>query len=311
MVRLNVFYGLLLLSLWFVIAIIQPLHAESCSIGNYRIENVEKKIGIALVIGNSKYQSRILKYPVKDAVAIAHVLKDIGFSVASFQELKTKGEFNSITRSFKDCLKISNNLVAFFYYSGHGTYLVDEKANFLIPIYDVDIQDRADVESDSFSVKKLFSRLKEADNKINIVILDACRKHPHLNFSKGLGDMQRFYDLILAYPTKYGKTIAPIAHPKNSLYVKHFIKELKSAYKNGIEVKDFLDKISNQVQEKSGKRQYPIVRPLRKTFFCWGKPCPGEGLDNNLDARVEDEGDIVIENRSGKSKPRRGFRGGH
>lgn len=303
-------------------AIIQPLYAKSCSIGNnhilYKFENVEKKIGIALLIGNSRYHSGTLKYPVKDAISIASILNRIGFAVARFENFKNKSEFNGVTRQFNKCLKISKYFVALFYFSGHGAYIKEQSANFLIPIDDSDIQDRADVEIDSFSVKKLFLRLKEADNKLNIVILDACRKHPYLIFSKGLGKMPRFYHVIVAYPTKYGKTIEPTSsssrREKNSLYVKHFLKELELAYKNGIEVKDFLDKVHKRVMKESKKRQYPIVRPLRKVFFCWKKTCPKNSLDeldDELSREVDDGENDEQEAKKVTRRSYKGLRGGH
>ena len=54
---------------------------------------------IALVIGNSKYQSSPLKNPANDANAIADILRACGFTDSIFDHQKHKGDVGTMSRS--------------------------------------------------------------------------------------------------------------------------------------------------------------------------------------------------------------------
>lgn len=264
---------------------IQHVYAISCRIGSdetkwVNVKNVEKARGIALIIGNIKYKSGKLQYPVKDAISIKNHLKSLEFLIVSFENLRTGEDFNDITRAFKNCLIKIEGLVVFFYFSGYGAYV--KNINYLIPANDSKIKDRADIKTDAFPVSKLFDRLEEVNSKLNIIILDACRKHPQFDFSEGLGEMAYPKNSIVAYPTEYGETIAPVSHnfrkkEENSLYVKHFVKELKRANEEVVDVRDTIGNIWSPVYSESMHKQSPdkFHSSLNINIkFCWSKKCP-------------------------------------
>jgi len=215
--------------LWLFTVSIQSIHAQSCTIGGITRQNVEKTLGIALLIGNSEYKSGMLKHPVKDVADIANVLNTIGFSVFPFRDLETKDHFDDVTFELKNCLEKSKNFVALFYFSGYGTYIENDRNNFLLPIFDMRIRDRSSIRRKGFNVGMLLDRLKFSNNKLNIVILDACRQYPK-NHLKSLGgmsfDKKKLYEkFIVIYPAeveygKHGKTVIPPKRgERNSLLI--------------------------------------------------------------------------------------------
>ena len=130
----------------------------------------------ALVIGNANYTSiRKLVNPVNDATAIAAKLRSLGYQV----ELQTNIGNAAMGRSvntFIQRLSGSRDNEGFFWFAGHGVQLDGE--NFLLPV-DVDGTDDVSVKYSSFPVNRLIESFdKTARNKVNVVVLDACRNNP-------------------------------------------------------------------------------------------------------------------------------------
>jgi hypothetical protein len=283
--------------LWLFTVSIQSIHAQSCTIGGITRQNVEKTLGIALLIGNSRYQSGTLNYPVKDANDIANVLSAIGFSVFPFRDLETKENFDDVTFDLKNCLEKSRDFVALFYFSGYGIYIENDRDNFLLPIFDMRIRDRASIRrrgfNGGFNVGILLDRLRESNNKLNIVILDACRQYPKNNL-KSLGDMlvdtkELYAKFIIVYPAEHGKTVIPPKRgERNSLYVKYLIEELKFASSDtnpkAQEARVTFDEVKNRVQRESEDEQTPINESTSRNLqnrFCWKKPCSSAFTTNS------------------------------
>jgi len=72
---------------------------------------------IALLIGNSNYKSAPLANPVNDALAMAGVLKDLGFETIIRENVRTR-ELGSVYREFRS--RIKPGAVALVFYAGHG-----------------------------------------------------------------------------------------------------------------------------------------------------------------------------------------------
>jgi uncharacterized caspase-like protein len=65
--------------------------------------------------------------------------------------------------------------VGLFFFAGHGIQLKEQ--NYLLPI-DLGFDSEADIAFKSVSAEYVLSRMAEAGNRVNIVILDACRNNP-------------------------------------------------------------------------------------------------------------------------------------
>jgi len=131
---------------------------------------LNKNKRIALIIGNSQYDSSPLRNPVNDALLIGKSLENLGFQVSvkenlSFQEMK------QAIQSFSE--QLAGGAVGLFYFAGHGIQI--NGRNFLIPV-DFNAE-QTDVSKQAVEVDYV---IKEITGKggLNILILDACRNAP-------------------------------------------------------------------------------------------------------------------------------------
>jgi uncharacterized caspase-like protein len=144
---------------------------------------------LALVIGNSAYAGdSFLTNPVNDAKALAKVLRqpELNFEVIYKTNLNRK-DMKAAIREFSRRLSEEQG-VGLFYFSGHG--LQYQGINYLIPIGAQQALEAAyDLPEETVKMDYVLSAMKTVENKINILILDACRNPPRFVKSWYKGDM--------------------------------------------------------------------------------------------------------------------------
>jgi uncharacterized caspase-like protein len=149
-------YLLLFLSLTTLI----PAHADS---------------RLALVIGNGDYQKvASLDNPVNDANDMAQVLENLGFEVILKHNLSNRA-MTQVVQAFGTRLSRQGG-VGLFYFSGHGLQV--KGRNFLVPV-DAKIKSEADIPWESLDANRVLAQMEQANNGVNIIILDACRNNPY------------------------------------------------------------------------------------------------------------------------------------
>ncbi|HEX4891957.1 MAG TPA: caspase family protein [Hyphomicrobiaceae bacterium] len=134
----------------------------------------------ALVVGNSKYASNPLANPGNDAEAIAKALTSVGFSVTKLVDADA-ATFRRAIVTFGRTLRTTEG-VGLFYYAGHGVQIDGE--NYLIPVA-ADIQQARDAIAEGISLGEVLRTMDSAANRINIVVLDACRNNPYSSGTRG------------------------------------------------------------------------------------------------------------------------------
>jgi hypothetical protein len=178
---------------------------------------------LALVIGNSAYQMAPLKNPLNDAEDMAVNLKNLGFEVI----LKK----NADQRTMEDTIRyfgkqLRNGGVGLFYFAGHGMQV--NGRNYLIPI-DAKIESENDVKYEAVDAGRVLGQMEDAENKINIVILDACRNNPFSrNFrtsERGLARMDAPKGSLIAYATAPGE-VAADGSERNGIFTKYLMKHM-------------------------------------------------------------------------------------
>ena len=183
---------------------------------------------LALLIGISNYEfANKLKNPLNDVDSMKNVLSKLGFEVVTVKD--------ATFRKFK--LELSNfgtNLndydVGLFYFAGHGIQV--KGMNYLIP-KDANPLNENQVEFDCINANQILSHMSDAGNKINFIILDACRNNPferswHRSPSvQGLSYMSAPYGTLIAYSTAPDKT-ASDGEGDNGLYTSILIDEIIS-----------------------------------------------------------------------------------
>ncbi len=186
-----------------------------------------KEVRVALIVGNSAYRDAPLGNPANDASDLANALEKKGFTVLVRENVGERGLKEAVDTFAK---YLQKGGVGLFFFAGHGVQLKDQ--NFLVPV-DIGFDNEADISYKSVSAEYVLARMAEAGNRVNVVILDACRNNPFQQkgrASKGLGVMnvgRAEKGTFIAYATSPGST-ALDGVGRNGLYTKHLLQALDS-----------------------------------------------------------------------------------
>lgn len=241
------FRSLLLLALCLV-----PLLLQAQDRGFDRTEkpsNPEQRV--ALIIGNESYKEAPLINPVNDARGIAAALEAFGFTVIK----RENADFTEMKRAIREFGRsLQSGSVGLFYYSGHGMQVKGE--NYLIPI-GAQIGHEEEIEYEAVNAGFVLAQMEAARNRMNIVILDACRNNP---FSRGfrsaaggLATMNAPTGSMIAYATAPGST-ASDGIGKNGLYTEQLLAQMKIA---GQKIEDVFKRVRANVMSRSNSQQVP------------------------------------------------------
>ncbi|MDM8558915.1 caspase family protein [Candidatus Parabeggiatoa sp. HSG14] len=225
---------------------------------------------LALVIGNGDYlHESSLDNPVNDATDIAAVLKNLGFQVILKRNTKRRAMIRAV-QYFGE--QLPRHDVGLFYYSGHGLQARGE--NFLVPV-DAEIKSKADIEFESVPANRILRQMEEANNGVNIVILDACRDNPFTTnqkgVRKGLAEMNSPTGSLIAFATAPNTSAwGGESGERNSIYTKHFLKALQN--QAHLSITDLFTQVrKNVIQEtKNETKQVPWESVSLTDRFCFG-----------------------------------------
>ncbi|HEC42121.1 MAG TPA: caspase family protein [Bacteroides sp.] len=222
---------------------------------------------VALVIGNSNYDTGPLLNPGNDARAMAQALRETNFEVLEYVDLATKADMKRAIREFGK--KIQNGGVGLFYYAGHGIQVNGK--NFLIPTK-AKIYAEEEVEYESVDVGFALSQMEIARNRMNIIILDACRNNPFArswrSAATGLAFINAPTGTMIAYSTSPG-SVASDGTGSNGLYTEELLKQMQ---KEGMKIEDVFKSVRAEVLDKSNKQQTPWESSSLVGDFYFIKP---------------------------------------
>lgn len=216
---------------------------------------------IALVIGNQAYEGGWeLSNSANDARDMAVALREAGFEV-ELQTNVTGDQLKLAVRTFEDRLRQRRG-VGLFYFSGHG--MQDGRGkNLLLPIGRA-YQRTRDAELFGVNVDSVLDAMQRADNRLNIIILDACRNAP-LPYdgaksvsSEGLAPMKAFSGSLIAFATASGRTASDNKGERNSLYTKHLLQAIRTP---GMRLEDVFKKVGRDVEDEVRKRGLKLQSP--------------------------------------------------
>ncbi|MEM1137427.1 MAG: caspase family protein [Bacteroidota bacterium] len=256
----------------------------------FRVTGSQKRL--ALVVGNASYQNAVpLGNPVNDARSIAKALQNLGFEVikvenASLSEMKRKvDDFG---------LKLKNYDVGLFYYAGHG--IQSRGNNFLVPI-EANLMTERQVEYDCIRADRVLSFMEDAQSKVNIVILDACRNNPferswsRSTAGNGLAFMNAPSGSLIAYATSPGST-ASDGTGFNGLYTEALLKELNSS---DLTILQMFQRVRARVVEQSSGKQIPWESTsLTGDFYFVGQ----QEIQNNTNVARKEDYNIPVNNKN-------------
>jgi len=208
---------------------------------------------IALVIGNSAYKNTSpLPNPRSDAKLMTATLRELGFEVQEVIDADRR-VMRRAMRDFGRRLRDSSS-VGLFYYAGHGVQVNGE--NYLIPI-DANIADETEVDLEGVEVNAFLRTMKRAANRINVVVLDACRNNPYASsfrsISRGLARVDAPSGTYIAYATAPGN-VAEDGSSGNSPYTKALAKAMLEP---GLTIEQVFKSARRDVLAATSGRQKP------------------------------------------------------
>jgi Caspase domain/Protein of unknown function (DUF1566) len=217
---------------------------------------------IALVIGNSAYSSGPLKNPLNDATDMAAALQRAGFKVILKKNARLQ-EMEDAIENFGNRLKRGG--VGLFYFAGHGIQV--SGVNFLIPI-GAKINRESDVKYQSVDTNKVLDEMANANNSLNIVMLDACRDNPFArsfrNASRGLAIVSNAPSgTFISYSTSPGN-VARDGEGRNSPYTSALIQYMK---KPGLTIEDVFKGVRQKLRKETGQVPWELSSLEGKFYF--------------------------------------------
>jgi len=215
---------------------------------------VEARTRVALVLGNSNYETARLRNPVNDARLMAETLQGLGFEVIERLDADQKTMKRAI-RQFGDALdSAGRDAVGLFYFAGHGIRV--SGTNYLVPI-GAEIKTERDVDIETISASSVLRTIEFARNNLNIVILDACRNNPYArtfrSSSNGLAEMKAATGTLIAYATAPGQ-LAIDGLGDHSPYTSALVRNMS---KEGIPVERTFKQVRIAVSQETRGLQIP------------------------------------------------------
>ncbi|MET0276794.1 MAG: caspase family protein [Pseudorhodoplanes sp.] len=222
---------------------------------------VNQGVRVALVIGNSKYESvGELPNPKGDADAVAAALTKIGFQKVILRHDLGRQSLLAALREFEEAADKADWAV--IYYAGHGIELGG--LNYVIPV-DARLRADRDVSDESIPLERVMSSVQRT-RKLRLVILDACRDNPFLSkmqrvmasrsIGRGLADVEPEGGILVAFAAKGGQTASDGDAGQRSPYVKAFLQHLQTPQ---LEIGLLFRRVRDDVLKATGKKQEPFI----------------------------------------------------
>lgn len=231
-----------------------------------------KEPRVALVIGNAAYPSSPLLNAANDARAITAALKENGFQVTHRENVGRK-EMHTLLRKFGE--RLQKGGVGLFFFAGHGMQI--KGRNFLIPV-DGDIKREDEVEYSALDANAVLSKMESAKNRMNIVILDACRNNPFARSFRsgamGLAQMDAPLGTLVAFATAPG-SVASDGAGTHGLYTQHLLDAMKVP---GAKLEDVFKQVRVNVRRDSQGKQIPWESTSLEGDFYFKVAAPASPL---------------------------------
>jgi len=217
---------------------------------------------VALVIGNAAYANvGSLTNPVNDAREMSSALRELGFKVIEGYNL-TSATMRSKIAEFGSALPGAG--VSLLYYAGHGMQVSGK--NYLVPV-DARLERPSSLGVEAIEVNTVISDM-EAEKRINLVFLDACRDNPlsrNLARSMGTGRSTSVGQGLAQLNAGIGTLITFATSPdtialdggttgRNSPFTQAMLRYIRTP---GLEVRSMLTRVRADVIRATNEQQVP------------------------------------------------------
>src|SRR5262249_39549142 len=166
---------------------------------------------------------------------------------------QTQTEMKRAIRVFGE--KLRGGGVGLFYYAGHGGQVSGQ--NYMIPVGAV-IDKEEEVEYEGVNVGLVLAQMEDARNRINIIILDACRNNPFASSfrsspPRGLAVIKAPTGTLIEYATAPGN-VASDGGERNGLYTQELLRKMQAP---GLSVEEVFKSVRAAVVSKTQGKQIP------------------------------------------------------
>lgn len=214
---------------------------------------------VALVVGIGAYQNAPpLPNPPQDARAIAESLKKLGFQVEMAID-PDKSRLEQAVKRFGDQLQGAK--VGLFFYAGHGLQVSGR--NYLIPA-DAKIENERSLPFAAVDADLVLTQM-ETSTPVSLIFLDACRDNPFSRslarsmgtrsaaVGRGLAQIAAGEGSLIVFATQPGN-VAEDGKANHSPFTEALLKNLTTP---GLEVRQMLTRVRQQVKEQTNGKQIP------------------------------------------------------
>lgn len=220
-------------------------------LSNAAVSHAANPTRVALVIGNGAYKDAPLRNAVNDARSMSVRLSGLGFEVISAENVGRDAMQKSI---LKFASRLKDETTGLFYYAGHG--IQSRGRNYLLPV-DAEVANERTLRFEAVDVQVVLEEMVFAGNRINLVILDACRNNPFerrfRGGSRGLAAIDAARGTLIAYATAPG-SVAADGDGDNGLYTSELLNAL--AVPN-LKAEEVFKKVRIAVTNRTGGAQVP------------------------------------------------------
>jgi PQQ-dependent catabolism-associated CXXCW motif protein len=206
---------------------------------------------LALVIGNSAYKIDPLRNPANDADDMARALQSLGFQVTLRKDATYRQMVEAINEFGRELKKGG---IGLFYFAGHGVQ--SKGRNYLVPV-NANVASEEELEFETVDAYRMLAVMDQAGNRVNIVILDACRNNPYArsfrSAARGLAQMDAAKGSYVAFATAPG-SVAADGTGNNGLYTELLLKSLREP---DTDIHKVFTRVTADVARVTGGKQVP------------------------------------------------------
>jgi uncharacterized caspase-like protein len=229
--------------------------ALCCALAVAHVAPARAEQKVALVIGNAQYRIGPLANPVRDAAAVAEVLKrELRFDTVILRSNLGADGFRAALREMALASRGAELGVVFF--AGHGVEVGGR--NYLIPT-DAGLAAPRDIDLEAIALDTVLSQL-DGVRGLRLVILDACRNNPFPALSRsvtrGLGRIEPAGGTLVAYAAKDGTTAADGTERQHSPFTAALLKRIATP---SLDVRRVFGYISDDVIAATSRAQEPYL----------------------------------------------------
>lgn len=204
---------------------------------------------LALVIGNNEYfPKHKLDNPINDATSIKQVFEKLGYDVI----FKTDGNSQDIVdllTEFENRLK--NYDASIFFFAGHG-FEVDGENYLAFTECQIDNLSSYHCNQSCIKLTDLLNIYKKQSNKINIAIIDACRKSFERGGALAMTPIQAPKGTLIAFSTSPNEGASDVGFENNSIFTGALLKYIG---RERLSVEELFKKVRKTVFNLSNGKQ--------------------------------------------------------